>query len=104
MPKYKAVYTEHHRVSSIHTDTFNTSDKDKWEWLKSMVEGQMDSDDFEALPEKPPKDPLAWFALYEHISGGDYEEQDDDWITVRKGGYDISRELLDAKGKIIASE
>ena len=104
MPKYTAVFTEYHRVASIFTDEFDTSDKNKWELLKSLVSDHMDTEEFEALPLKPPKDPKVWFKLYQNLPESDYGEQENDWITVRKGGYDISRELLDAKGKIIASE
>lgn len=104
MPKYRAVFTEYHRVLTIYTDEFNTSDKEKWEWLKSAAENQMDSDEFDALPAKPPKDPKVWFDLYRHVPEMEYAKQDDDWITVRKGGYDISRKLVDAKGNTIESE
>jgi len=104
MPKYKATYTEYHRVSVTFTDEFDTDDEDKWEWLKSSVKFEMDSDDFEALPKKSPKDPQIWFSLYHQLSEMEYGEKEDDWITLRKGGYDISRELLDAKGKVIDSE
>jgi hypothetical protein len=104
MPKYKAIYTEYHRVSVTFSDEFDTADKDKWEWLKSSVESEMEPDDFDALPIKPPKDPQIWFSLYQQLSEMEYEEKEDDWITLRKGGYDTSRELLDAKGKVIASE
>ena len=69
-----------------------------------QYEDEMDSDDFEALPKKSPKDPQIWFSLYHQLSEMEYGEKEDDWITLRKGGYDISRELLDAKGKVIDSE
>ena len=104
MPIYTATYIEYHQVSSIHTDQFNTSDKDKWEWLKSAVESEMDAVEFDELPVKPPKDPLVWFALYEHLSRSDYEDKDEDWVTHRKGGFDTARTLLDAKGKVLESE
>ena len=103
MPKYTAVLTEYHRVSSIYTDEFNTSDKAKWEHLKSLVEHQMDADEFEALPVKPPKDPKVWFQLYQQLSEAEYQDQKDDWITLRKGGCETSHELLDSKGKVIDS-
>lgn len=104
MPKFTAVFTEYHRVSVIFTDEFDTSDKDKWEWLKSAVESEMDAYDFDELPAKPPKDPKAWFALYQLLSETEYGDKEDDWVTVRKGGYDVSRELVDAKGKVLESE
>ena len=103
MPKYKAIYTEYHRVAVIFTEEFDTADKDKWEWLKSSVEYEMDSDDFEALPLMPPKDPQIWFSLFQQLSEMEYGEREDDWITLRKGGYDTSRELIDSKGKVIDS-
>ena len=103
MPKYTAVFTEYHRVVSIYTDEFDTSDKIKWELLKSLVSDRMDTEEFEALPLKPPKDPKVWFQLYQNLPEGDYGEQENDWITVRKGGYDTSHELLDSKGKVIDS-
>jgi len=104
MPKYLAKLTEYHRVASIYTDEFNTSDKKKWELLKSKVEDQMDPDEFEELPEKPPKDPKVWFQLYKYLHGEEYQEQKDDWITHRKGGYDTSNELFDSKGNVIDSQ
>jgi hypothetical protein len=56
------------------------------------------------LPVKPPKDPKAWFALYQLLSETEYGDKEDDWVTVRKGGYDVSRELVDSKGKVLESE
>jgi hypothetical protein len=104
MPKYKAIYTEYHRVSVIHSDSFDTTDKEKWQWLKSAVEDKMDVDDFELLSDKPPTDPAAWFALYQHLSSEEYEDKSEDWETENSGDYDVSRELEDSKGKVIASD
>jgi hypothetical protein len=99
MPKFKAVRTEYHQVASIYTDTFDTKDEEKWEWLKNEAEFHMPRDEFDALPEDPPKDPEIWMTLYGYINSGEFSEQEDDWITVREGGYDVTEKLLDAKGK-----
>jgi hypothetical protein len=56
-----------------------------------------------APPLKPPKDPQIWFSLYQQLSEMEYGEREDDWITLRKGGYETSRELIDSKGKVIDS-
>ena len=104
MPKYTATFTEHHQVSVIHSDEFDTSDLKKWKLLKEIVQPHMPDDEFNALPKKPPQDPLIWFSLYQYMPESDYEYKEDDWITARKGGYEMSRELLDSKGKVIANE
>jgi hypothetical protein len=104
MPKYKVVLTENHRVSSIFTDEFDTKDADQWEQIKASAEFQMDPTAFAALPEKPPKDPAAWFAVYRYVDALAYANREDDWITSRKGGYETSIELQDKKGNVLDSD
>jgi hypothetical protein len=102
MPKYKVVRTEYHQVASIYTDQFDTSDDEKWDELKKEAEFHMPRDEFEALPEDPPSDPQLWFDVYYHVNSGEFAEQEDDWISVRKGGFDVSNKLLNSKGKVIS--
>lgn len=104
MPKYTAVLTEHHTVTVTLTDEFDTSDISKWESLKENAKYAMSSKDFQALPQKPPKDPAIWVTLYRYLDRSEYEDKESDWISLNQGGYETSLDILDIKGKIIYSE
>lgn len=104
MPKYKVVLNEYHRVTSTFTDEFDTKDADKWEQVKASAEFEMNPEEFEALPEDPPKDPAAWFAVYRYVDALGYQEREDDWVTSRKGGFETSIELQDKKGNVLDSD
>ena len=45
-----------------------------------------------------------WFSGHRRVTDEEYQEQKDDWITHRKGGYDTSNELFDSKGNVIDSQ
>lgn len=101
MPKYTATYTEYHHVAVVFSDEFDTSDSEKWEWLRSAAQEHLEPDEFEQLPEEPPTDPKLWFELYGHVAETEYSDNEEDWITVRKGGYETSRELHDMSGNVV---
>jgi hypothetical protein len=46
--------------------------------------------------------PIRDAILYYHVNSGEFAEQEDDWISVRKGGFDVSNKLLNSKGKVIS--
>lgn len=104
MPIYTFKLIEHHQVDTIASDEFDTSDQEKWEWLKSSVSDKLGEDEVESLPEDAPSDPQIWFDLYRFLDRGEFAEIEDDWVSERKGGYDVSHTLTDTTGKRIISE
>jgi hypothetical protein len=99
MPKFKVVRKEYHQVVSIFTEEFDTKSQDQWDDLKDRAD--VDEDDY---PEKPPKDPAEWLELFVSAREIDPDSRYDDWVSERKGGYDVSFEVIDSKGKVILEE
>lgn len=104
MPKFKVSQTQVHRVDRIYTEEFDTDSQEQWDELKAKAEDMMDEDEFAELPDDPPEDLEIWLSVYRCIDGGEYSDLYDDWVTDRKGGYEIVWQVYDEEGNIVVEE
>ena len=104
MAIYKATQELTQTVVQTYWEEFDTESQEQWESLKSRVEdsgAELDND----LPADAPSDPNIWFELYKQLYYAEYENQEeDDWVSDRKGFTEYSFSLEDADGEVIASE
>ena len=104
MAIYKATQELTQTVVQTYWEEFDTESQEQWDLLKSRVAdaGEELDDD---LPEDAPSDPTVWFELYKKLYYAEYQNQDDDdWVSDRKGFTEYSYSIEDADGELIASE
>ena len=102
MPKFTIKKTQIHRVLLEFTEDFDTSSQENWDQLKSRAQENMDDDEYDELPKKPPKKIEAWLALYEHIDAIEFENKSEEkWVTFEKGGYGEESEIIDSNGNVV---
>ena len=104
MAIYKATQELTQTVIQTYWEEFDTDSQEQWDSLKSRLAdaGEELDDD---LPEDAPSDPAVWFELYKKLYYAEYENQDDDdWVSDRKGFTEHSYFIEDADGEVIASE
>ena len=98
MPKFTIKKTQIHTVLLKFTEDFDTSSQENWDQLKSRAQENMDDDEYDELPKKPPKKIEAWLALYEHIDAIELENKSEEkWVTFKKGGMVKNLRLVTAK-------
>jgi hypothetical protein len=85
-------------------EEFDTGDQSAWEDLRDRAEnnGSVDLDDF---PTDAPEDPAIWFSLYKEVNYLEYENQEeDDWVSDRKGSTEYEFILSDDDGNEVLSD
>ena len=102
MPKFIIKKTQIHRVLLEFTEDFDTSSQENWDQLKSRAQENMDDDEYDELPKKPPKKIEAWLALYGQIDAIELTNKSEDkGVTFEKGGYSEESEIIDSKGNVV---
>lgn len=103
MAIYKAMQELTQTVIQTYWEEFDTESQEQWDSLKSRVADA--GEELDDLPEDVPSDPVVWFELYKKLYYAEYENQDDDdWVSDRKGFTEYSYSVEDADGEVIASE
>ena len=94
---------EYHNVTTEKFEEFDTSDQKHWaELLERARSNEIDTDD---CPDEAPSEPEEWFALLSQLPGEELlSQQDDDWTSMSKGGFDTALILEDANGAEIMRE
>lgn len=103
MPKFRMMQRNTEVVIRQFWEEFDTSDQEAWEGLRDRVDNsEIDLNDF---PKLAPDDPETWFSLYKALYYLEYENQDeDDWISDRKGTTEHEFILTDEDGDEVISE
>jgi hypothetical protein len=103
MPKFRMVLKKTEVVIQEYWEEFETTDEAAWKNLKNRID--TDKLDMEEIPEHPPADPAVWFALYKALYYAEYENQEeDDWISDRKGSTEYAYILSDEDGDEVMSD
>jgi hypothetical protein len=85
-------------------EEFDTTDQDAWDALRSRLENNL-TIDFADYPENAPEDQATWFELYKALYHLEYENQEeDDWLSDRKGTTEYQFILTDESGDEVMSE
>jgi hypothetical protein len=102
MPTFKFIHRQVHRVDLIFSEEFDTASQDDWDALLSMAASSMDEDEFAALPDDPPDDIDIWLKVYSFVDTGEFSDSEEDWVTVRKGGYESYILVTDEDGNVLS--
>jgi|LakMenEpi03Aug12_release.lakeMendotaPanAssembly.Ray.scaffolds.fasta_scaffold1072542_1 hypothetical protein len=95
MAIYKAVQDVTKVVTQSYWEEFDTDNQDQWESLKSRAEN-CSGEDLSSFPEEAPSDPNIWFELFQKVYHLEYENEDEeDWVSERKGTTEYCFELRD---------
>ena len=95
MAIYKAVQDVTKVVTQSYWEEFDTDNQDQWESLKSRAEN-CSGEDLSSFPEGAPSDPNIWFELFQKVYHLEYENEDEeDWVSERKGTTEYCFELRD---------
>jgi hypothetical protein len=102
MPSYKVIYKEFHQLTISNIQSFDTDDQDAWEiFRKDAIQNyDVDADDY---PEKAPSDPEIWFDLIAKLDTSQYDDKEENYWTMDKGGYETAFELEDEEGNTLKS-
>ena len=106
MSNYKVIYTQIHRVDLIASEEFDITSEEQWNNLKERVKdcGLMEEEDFNELPDQPPSDINVWLNLYKNISQVEFGNLQEDWVSDRKGGYEVTYAITDDNGNVVLEE
>lgn len=104
MKKFKVSLIEHHWVDRYYEQEFDCSDQALWMRLKAVADYSWHDVDEAEFPESAPDDPVIWFKLIKICPGPELAETYDDWVSDRKGGYEINYLLEDSEGRTLAEE
>lgn len=104
MAIYKAKQELTQTVVQTYWEEFDTEDQVQWDELKARIEDSGEDLDVD-LPDLAPSDPNVWFELYKKLYYAEYANQDeDDWVSDRKGFTEYNFSLEDSDGEVIVSE
>ncbi len=94
---------EYHTVKQVHYDEIDVKDQNKWDYLRENC-SEWFEDEISKLPKKAPSDVKKWLKLYSMLQEGlQSMSEQDDWISISKGGYPVEFEVEDSDGNLIHS-
>ena len=103
MAIYKAVQELTQTVIQNYWEEFDTDNQDQWESLKTRAE-DCSGEDLSDFPVEAPSDPNIWFELFQKVYHLEYENEDEqDWVSDRKGTTEYFYELRDGDDNVIDS-
>jgi hypothetical protein len=103
MATYKAVQELTQAVIQTYWEEFDTENQEQWDSLKARAQ-DCSGEDLSDFPEEAPSDPNIWFELFQKVYYLEYENQDDDdWVSDRKGTTEYVYELRDSDDNVIES-
>ena len=101
LPKFKITQSQTHTVFLNSSEEFDTTNRTKWEELRNNAQNFMDEDEFEELPDSPPKDVALWMKVYQYVDRGEFANSEEDWFSERKGTIEVKWQIVDLKGKVV---
>lgn len=104
MQKFRASIIEHHYVDRCFEQEFECTDQRLWERLREVAEYEFHGVSKEDFPAEAPSDPAIWFDLIKICPGPELNNLYEDWISDRKGGYEVSFRLENAAGDLLIEE
>jgi hypothetical protein len=102
VPKFKFIHTQVHRVDRIYSEEFDTDDQSQWDEVKAKAQDMMGADEFAALPDDAPDDIDIWLSVYSVIDPSELSDEEEDWVTDRKGGVESYFEVTDEDDNVVA--
>ena len=96
MSKYTFRQREYHQLTRTYDFEFDVTNQVEWEEL--LHRADINGIDISELPKDAPNDVQDWVRLIENIPIEELAECEEDLWTLRKGGYDVTVEIVDENG------